>query len=239
MDTSLIVTIAVIVFLVIFMIAGAYKGFLRVVLSAASLIVTLMLAGTFARPLADFVNNSTAIGSGVSQKIEDYIYSVLNPLTDDAASAQEKIIDSLPLPQTMKEDLLTRYGISSESIGTENFAKSLASSLSDMVLRMLSFILLFIVIFLIMRLIMRLSNLFNHIPVLGGINRFFGAVLGLAEGVIFLWIACMIIMLMSGRPAGIACEEVIRGSTFLTFIYEHNYLLAAVNGILGLFRIKV
>ena len=223
MDTSMIVTIAVIVFLLIFVIAGAVRGFLRVLLSATSLIITLILASVFAQPLAKFANDATSIGTGVSNKIEEQTISVLTPLADNAQEAENNLINSLPLPSSMKEDLKYKYSISpAAQDGIEGFARSIASTLADLVLKILSFILLFIVIFLILKLIIRLSNMINHVPLLGGINRFFGAILGLGEGVIFLWIICIIIMMLSGRPAGAACEKVIRGSAFLNFIYEHN-----------------
>ena len=240
METSMIVTLAVIAFLLIFVIIGACRGFLRVLLSATSLIIALILAGTFAQPLAQFANDTTGIGRGVSQKIEDYINNTVSPLTQGAEDAQEQIIESLPLPESMKTELRNNYDIASQvQDGTADFAKNMASSISDLVLKILSFILLFIVILLVLKLIMRLSNVINHIPVLGGINRIFGAVLGLAEGIIFLWMICIVIMMLSGRPAGAECEEVIRKSDFLTFIYEHNYLMTVVNSVLGLFKIRL
>ena len=236
----MIVTIAVIVFLLIFVIVGLCRGFLRVLLSAASLIIALILASTFAQPLAQFANDSTGIGRGVSGKIEDYINNTIDPLTQGAEDARDQIIDSLPLTASMKEELKNNYDIASQvQEGTADFARSIASSISDLVLKVLSFILLFIVILLILKLIMRLSNVINHIPILGGINRLFGGILGLAEGVIFLWTICIVIMMLSGRPAGEACEDVIKQSSFLTFIYEHNYLMTVINSVLGLFKIRL
>ena len=87
----------------------------------------------------------------------------------------------------------------------------------------LAYVILFLVIYLVLRLILRLSNLINHIPILGGVNRIAGAVIGLAEGVIFLWVICMIIMMMSGTDFGITCERAIVNSPFLNFIYAAEH----------------
>jgi len=238
MDAALIASIAVAVFLVIFIVIGFYRGFLRVVLSILSIVLTIILTGVFAGPLADYAENSTAIGERLRQRIEEYVNDKMSAMVGNVEEIEDQFIDSLPVTESMKTQLRDNYSAAYRINGeTVSFARSIASVLTTMIIKLLSYVILFIVISLILRLILRLSNLINHIPVIGGINRIAGALFGFAEGVIFLWTICMIIMILSGTDFGAACEKVIDSSKFLTFIYEHNYLMNIINSATGLFTI--
>lgn len=237
MAVSWIVMIVIILFLLAFLIGGAARGFLRIILTTFSLVITLILAGALAKPLAEYVEKNTPIGHRVESRIEEYVNSSLGGAAGAVDKAEDSFIEALPLPASMKEDLRARNTLAGYvDQGVDGFAGYIAVNLSSLVIRILSYVLLFLVIFLIIRLILRFSNVINHIPIIGGINRIIGAVFGLAEGVLFLWVACLIIMMMAGTDFGIACEKIIRENTFLTFIYEHNYLMTIVNGVIGIFR---
>ena len=236
----MIATIAVLLFLAFFLVLGMVRGFLRILLTTFSLVITVILAGTLAGPLADFAENRTVVGPRVEHRIEEYISSKLSGVSASADAVENSFIDALPLPDAMKADLKagnTMAGYVDQ--GVSSFAEYLAVNLTSLIIRILSYVILFLVIYLVLRLILRLSNLINHIPILGGINRIAGAVLGLAEGVIFLWVICMIIMMMSGTDFGITCHRVIVNSPVLNFIYEHNYLMLLINSVAGIFSIKV
>ena len=239
MAVSWIVMIIVILILLAFLIIGAYKGFLRIILTTFSLIITIILAGVLAKPLADFAENRTVIGPRIETKIENYVNEKLGPVSGTVETAETSFIEALPLPAAMKEDLKAKNTVAGYvDQGVDNFAEFIAKNLTTIIIKVFSYVLLFILIFLVLRLILRLSNMINHIPILGGINRLGGAIIGLAEGVLFLWVACMVVMMLSGSDLGIACEKVIRENPVLTFIYEHNYLMDIVNGVLGIFKSK-
>ena len=237
MSASFIAVIAVIIFLVIFLIVGLVRGFLRIILTTFSLIITIVLAGMLAKPLAEFAENGTVIGPRVQHRIEEYVDSKLSTASAAASAVENSFIDALPLTAAMKEDLKARNTLGGYvDQGVNSFSEYLAVNLTTLIIRILSYVILFIVIYLVLRLILRLSNVINHIPILGGINRIAGAVVGLAEGVIFLWIFSMIIMMLSGTDFGITCERIIINSPFLQFIHEHNYLMVIINSVIGIFK---
>lgn len=240
MNASLIATIAVIVFLIIFMVIGFYRGFLRVVLTTFSLVITLVLVGIISPKAADYLENGTVIGPRIQNSIELYVVDNMASFSGTASSAEEKFIDSLPITASMKADLKSRNTLGNYvDSGVNSFAGFMSVNLTTLIIKVLCYVIIFILVFLIIRLILRLSNLFNHIPVLGGINRILGAVLGLAEGVLVLWVICLIVMMLSATQIGISCQQVIAGSQVLRYIYEHNYIMNLVNSILGIFNINL
>lgn len=240
MSTSMIVTIAVLAFLLIFLIVGFCRGFLRIIFTTFSLVITLVLVGIITPYAADYIENSTVVGPRLQKSIETYVTDHLGPAAESATAAQNKFIDSLPITVKMKADLKAGNTLGDYvDQGVNSFAGYISVNLTTLIIKILCYVLLFIIIFLVIRLILRLSRVVNHIPILGGINRIFGAVFGLAEGVLFLWIICMIIMMLSGTEFGIMCQKVIADSKVLTFICENNYLMNIVNSFLGLFNLKI
>lgn len=230
----MIVTIAVIIFLLAFLAIGFSRGGLRIILATFSLVITLLLAGALTGPLSNYIETGTGIGPQIQNRIREYVTNQLSGLSDTVQDAESSLITSLPLPVSIKQDLMdhnTAAGYVER--GVSSFSDYIAVSLTHLVVRILCYIVLFIVIFLIIRLILRLSHVVNHIPLLGGINRLVGGVIGLAEGLLFLWIICLIIMMMAGTEFGTSCQKVIKDSVFLTFIYEHNYLMEIVSRIIN------
>lgn len=52
-----------------------------------------------------------------------------------------------------------------------------------------------------------------------------GLILGGLQGILIIWIGCIVLMLFSGTVLGKEIYEYINNSVILTFIYEHNILM--------------
>jgi len=86
---------------------------------------------------------------------------------------------------------------------------SLSQALVDTILRplvlsfleLLAFLLLFLAVNFIIKLLIHASRVFNKLPLLGGVNRFFGGLCGLAEGVIFLYIIGIVLRMVTAAAA--------------------------------------
>ena len=237
MTTGTIAGIVVIIYLILFLVIGFRRGLLRMVLAGGSLVITLIIAGAAAQPAADYIRYDTAIGPKLQQNIEDLVESKLGGVGEALDEAEDEFIDSLLLPSSVKSDLkekntLARYA----DQGVDSFKEYIAVNLTGLIIRVVSYVLIFIIVFILIKIIVRLSRFINKIPIIGGFNRILGALLGFMEAVIFLWIACIIISLLSATDFGIACVNVINESKFLMFIYNNNYLSELALGVSGLFK---
>lgn len=228
MDVSLIVTIIVIAILVCFLIRGVLKGFLYVALSTASLVVTLIIAGLLV-PWFSGVIESSFIGKGVESQISAYLDQNLNdPLVNSVGSIQESVIGNLPLPQNMREDI-SEKNTTDEYVELQvgSFTEYLKVRLVKIANRVIAYVILSILLFILIRILLSFSKAIRKIPIVGGINAFFGGVVGLLEGLLILWCLCLLIMMFSGTSFGVKAVEVINGSKFLKFIYDNNGILLA------------
>ena len=71
-----------------------------------------------------------------------------------------------------------------------------------------------------------------RLPILSGINKIAGAVLGGVEGLVFLWIAGLLVTAFSGTQWGLILTRQIEASKWLSYLYSHNFLNLMVLGVL-------
>ncbi len=227
-----IVTIIVLVFLAFFVIKGFAKGFLRILFTTFSIVVTIAISAAFTGPLSEALKDKTFVGPKVEEAITKYIDSKFESKESEAKEKESEFIDSLALPSILKDSIknnntLTQY----RDLGVKSFKEYIIVKLTDISVGAIAFILLAIVTFLLLRLIFHVLKIIGKIPILRGINRFLGGVLGLAEGLLIIWLICVVIMIFSASDFGIKCMEIIRQSKVLSLIYDHNLLITAANAV--------
>ena len=140
------------------------------------------------------------------------------------SASQTELGDIIPYPegfdpseeQQTQLELLLEEGSSVSEALVEIILQPLVLSL----LETLAFLLLFIAVNIIIKLLIRASRIFNKLPLVGGVNRFFGGLCGLAEGLVFLYVAG-IVLRMAAATAG--------SDSFLTMeLLEETKLLSPI-----------
>ena len=116
-------------------------------------------------------------------------------------------------------------------MGVQIFEDYVGKYLADRVIRVIIFTVLFIVFYAFLHIIIVWLNLISRLPILYGLNKIAGAVLGLAEALIFIWVGALVITLFSGSEIGKSMIEQINGSIWLTWLYDHNMLSYLVVGL--------
>ena len=87
-------------------------------------------------------------------------------------------------------------------------------------LELLAFLVIFIVCSAVIKLLIRASRLFNKVPLLGGVNRFFGGVCGLMEGVLVLYVVGIVLR--------IAAAAASADSLITTQLLQQTKLLSSI-----------
>lgn len=228
--------IGIAVYLIGMMLYGHYKGFIRLVVSAAALVITLF-AVRFALPYAaEWLKNETPVYEMMQQGMEravgldEKIEAAGGELAEKAA--ERSVIEALELPEQLKSMLLeNNNGEVYRMMGVELFQDYVSGYLADMILRIVAFILLFLIVFILLHIVVIWLDLIAKLPILSGLNKIAGAVLGLAEGMIFVWIFCLVLTVLSGTEIGIAAMGQINASSWLSWIYDHNMLSYFIIGL--------
>ncbi len=155
---------------------------------------------------------------------------------DTVKAAENKIIEGLSFPGILKNDLIKDNNAEKyRELGVTGFKGYIARSISNLLVKILVYIALVIVIYVLIRILLMISKMITGIPIVHGINKLFGLLVGLAEGLLFVWLACFVVTLFAETEFGLKVVGTIHQSGFLTFLYDNNWLMKGVDVLFSMF----
>ena len=199
-------TLAVVIFIIALMLYGHWRGFFRMCTSVLSIVISLA-AVRLAAPQAEHYLRD----SGLVQNI--------------AGQLAEKLLDYTE--ESVGDSLIIRL------LGLDTLAENAASQLSALIIKVICFLLIFILVKIIVRVIINVLDMFAAVPIISGLNQIAGAVVGFAEGVVYVWIFMMVMMIFSYTSFGSYVMARIHSDPLLGFIYENNLILRFLAGIVS------
>lgn len=217
-------SIAVGVYLIAMILYGHYKGFIRLAVSAGALVLTLAVVHTASPAVADFLRENETISRAFERSMQKAAglgesAGILDPVQQSLA------IEGMEFPEQIKNALLENNNSEVyQLLGAETFTQYVSAYLSHAMIDIIAFLLVFIVVFAALRILTVWLDLVAHLPVLSGANKLAGAALGGIEGLLFLWVLCLFLTALSATEAGRMLLWQVEDSTWLSFIYNHNFL---------------
>lgn len=226
---------AVAVYLIGMVLYGHYRGFIRLAVSLVSLAAALLVVWAVMPYATDWIKNNTGLYESMKAGIEQTAGFTQLEGEPDEPSDEGLAIEGLELPEQIKR-LLSENKTAEDygSLGAEALQDYVGSYLADIMLRILVFVVLFLAIFILLRVLVFWLDLIAKLPILSGLNQIVGAVLGGLEGLVFVWIGCMILTLASGTGLGGQIMSQVDISPWLSWLYENNLLSYLVLGLLSL-----
>ena len=214
---------AVAVYLIGMVLYGHYRGFIRLAVSLVSLAAALLVVWAVMPYATDWIKNNTGLYESMKAGIEQTAGFTQLEGEPDEPSDEGLVIEGLELPEQIKR-LLSENKTAEDygSLGAEALQDYVGSYLADIMLRILVFVVLFLAIFILLRVLVFWLDLIA------------GAVLGGLEGLVFVWIGCMILTLASGTGLGGQIMSQVDISPWLSWLYENNLLSYLVLGLLSL-----
>lgn len=112
-----------------------------------------------------------------------------------------------------------------DMLGLDRLADNAGALVGDMAGKVLCFIIVFIAVRIAVRILMAVARGLKRIRVIDWLDSLGGAVLGAAEGIIYIWIFMFIVSAFPGYGfTGFVLEQ-ISGDALLTWIYNSNLIL--------------
>lgn len=227
-----ILLVLVVVFLAIMAFAGYKKGFIKIILMMAALIVTITLSAILTPTITGILKDKTPVYDAIYVKMESFVSGQMQDQAVDQTDQQAGALESMDLPESIKNALINNNtGDSYIAMGVDSFAAYTAKSLTLFLLNAISFIILFIIISIIFGVIMQLANIFTKIPLIRGANKMAGIAAGLLEGILILWVLAMIVTACGATTWGQSVLKMIDDSVFLSFLYNNNLLTKLITSI--------
>ncbi len=225
MDWLLLAVIAV---MVGFTIAGWHRGLIKTVYAVGSFIVSIILMLIISPYVKDIIMDNT----NVYDQIYDNVYEKLEDARGDAEA-----LDILGKIYSVPEDVMDILNneVIAEGIDSNvdqivvNARTQMATHITEEIVRMIAYVLTFIIVYTIIAIVGIVMDVFSKLPVIKGLNRIAGALLGLAEGVGIVWVAFLVIVLFGTSDIGRQCLEQIHNNQILTILYDTDILMVMCN----------
>ena len=214
-------------YLIGMMLYGHYRGFLRLAVSMAALLIALIGVRVMMPQVTAFLKENT----GIHQWMEDTMLQAvgLDEWGMDGQAVlpaeQRTLIEGISLPQSIKDALIENNNEEIyQLLGIDKFIDYIGSVLADRIINTLAFIILFIAVYVIIRVLAHLLDIVARLPVLSGMNQIAGAVLGLAMALFYFWIFCLVLNLFVSTDWGQYLIDSIESTPWLSFLYRNNIL---------------
>lgn len=220
------------VIFLISIIVGYIRGFLKIALSLAITIASIFLVTAITPHISGWIQESTSIGETVQGKIEELFKSSggasedVKTLIETSREEQIAVIEGAGLPSVIQDMLLENNNNEVyEALGVSNFVDYIGAYVTKLIADIIAFLVAWIVVTIIARVLMAVVGIVGKIPVIGGVNRIAGGVVGVGIGLIVVWILFVLVTLLYNTPVGQACMKDIEASQILTKLYDGNVLM--------------
>lgn len=212
-----------------FVVRGHKRGFLRSALTTFSFVIAIVLASALTAPVSNMLENSS-FGSRISENVSESIDEKLSEYAEELSlgeDEQDSFLESLALPSIVRDSLKeTNTAEDYAQMGVTSFKEYTAQKVTDVIINAAAYIIVMVIAAIVLKIILRLAKFVNKIPVIGGINRFLGALLGVFEGLLVLWAIGLAIIVFSNTAFGIKAVSIIQSNAFLNAVFDNNLLVA-------------
>lgn len=214
---------------------GGFKGLIKTVFGFASTLVSLVAAYFLYKPFAKILVKSTNIYYFLEEKIGELLS--MNDTGDVLTSPADRsdIISGLEMPKIMQDMLMDNdnsavYDLLGLDSG-HTIKEFISGFLANLAVNALAFLIIFIVAGIAIGIIAVVLDLIAKLPVLNEVNHIAGFAVGLALGVILLWVVSLGLYFTITVQGTGDLQMAIDDSVIVPIFYNNNLLLNLLNDV--------
>ena len=150
---------------------------------------------------------------------------------------QKAFVDDLNLPEFIKTNILennTAKGY--QQLAANTFSEYIADYLTGIVMNGISFLITYFLARLFIGFFIKVLDILTKFPVVHGMNKLAGALVGGAKAILLLWIALLLLTICYNTQIGKMGIQMVEKDPFLSFMYDNNLLIRIFINILQGFQ---
>ncbi|MDD3415378.1 MAG: CvpA family protein [Lachnospiraceae bacterium] len=218
-------SIAVIIVITVSTIHGYRKGFIRIIITLISLILTIWLVSVVTPYITTYMMNHTDVYEKIKDHVEESFEEENSRRDNTIAENQIETINSYQIPSIVKNSLISNnnenvYG----SLMVSAFEGYISGYIARMIINLMAFVCTFLMIYIFLKMTFLSMELIGKLPIIKGLNKLVGGVAGFAEGILLVWIGFLAATIFAGNEIGMKFFTLIDSSYFLSFLYNNNIL---------------
>lgn len=216
--------IIVIGILTIFAWISYRKGFL---LSCFGFLPSLLALGAsyLGHPFVSKFLRMTPLYSSFQKTLASSL-DIENLIVGQTIENQTEFINNLNVPDFLKSSLIeNNNSFIHDFLQVDKIQDYVVSFIANTCINIISVVLIFIVVFICARIFLSALNKIASLPVLNLFNKLSGLAVGVAQGLLLLWIGGMIITFFYYNSAFQPLIVLLKQSKIALMLYENNLLL--------------
>lgn len=196
---------------------GVFKSIIKMLSTLISLVASLVLY-----PMASAYLRTTIIFDSLKNTIIENL-GLEQIVVDATRQGERQLIESLPLPESVIEELTINNNSTVYSIlGVENIVDYIGGFVANMILNVAVMVLLFVAINILIKLVFKALGLVEKIALMRTVSKAGGGFVGLCTGVLILWMAFLCINMFMSNDMFNSILNDIRMSYIANILYEYN-----------------
>lgn len=221
--------VAVVLVLVGYAIKGRQVGFIKTVFAIFSIIVSLVLSIGLSPYVSKTLQSNEKFYNLVNEKISDGL-KLDDKVTKESKETQA--IEALTLPMSLKDALIENNNSEVyKALAIKSFEGYVSGYLTVIVINALSFLITYLVIKIALTVLSRLLDIISKLPILNGLNKTAGLIVGLLQGLVVIWVLCIVLTAFGTSKIGQELFQLVNESALLSSIYNNNLLLHVITNI--------
>ena len=232
-----IVFVAAAAILLLSAFSGYRKGFFKTAITMTSFLIAIVIVSAIHPVVTAVVRERT----GIEETVRRTVYEFLDEVGEHGLSGEsfgefgdgkalpkswEYALQEFPLEQIGEK--LGLEGLSADQlykqIGLEKIVDYYVDYYSGIIIKTISYVISVLIAYLLIRIGLFVADVVGAIPVLSMLNRMAGLLLGLARGVVILWLFGLVIALCAGYHQMPSVLHMIGENGMLLFLYRNNPL---------------
>lgn len=215
--------IAAIGILVLSGLFGFRRGFVREVVTMFFWVLSIVLVWFMNPYVNDFLKENTPLYEFVRSSTRDYVESKLEGNTVAEEQEQTSLIESLGLPSFLTEEIEENNNASVyQYLSVNTFTDYVSDYLAVAAVNGASFLVSLLLATLLIRMLAYALDIIARLPIINGINKSAGALVGVVKGVLFIWIILMVLTIFCNTEIGRQGLELVERDDLLKWLYEQN-----------------
>ncbi|MBE5941679.1 MAG: CvpA family protein [Lachnospiraceae bacterium] len=207
---------------------GWARGFLKVLLSVAGLIVSIMLALYVAPRVSGYVQEHTKLDEVIASYISEELG--FDDKMKETTKAQEiEVIRELAIPETLKSNMLDNNNSEMYSaLQATGVYEYIAKSIAVVIINAVVFLSLLVIARVFFATLGKVADGLTKLPIVRSLDKVGGGVLGMIQGLILIWILFLLLSVTSASSISYEMIASIRQIPLLKLLYDNNLILDIV-----------
>ena len=195
---------------------GFRRGFIREIVSFFFVFLALAVSWAINPYVNEFFMENTPVYEKIQESCQSFVESQKKQeLTSPGTEEQSGFIEGLELPELLQKGLESNNTAEVYTyLAVDSFGEYISEALARMIVNGLSFFVSYLLASVILRLGTWVLNLLAGLPVLKSANKLAGGLVGAVKGVLFVWIAFLVMTIL--------CSTSIGKEALLNVLYEYD-----------------